>query len=142
MRTLRAKSPAFPTASPAAAACRRPQAGRGRQRFARKSLPGEGAATICGLTGFAYNPTYMAATTNLSAKGQVLLPKALRTSRGWKPGTEFIVEERDGCVVLRPKQRDRVLGWNDLIGCVGCAGPRKTLKQMKEAVARDAKTHR
>src|SRR5229473_3276104 len=34
-----------PIASPAAAACRRPQAGRGRQRFARKSLPGEGAAS-------------------------------------------------------------------------------------------------
>src|SRR5713226_1026747 len=42
---------AFPIASPAAAASPRPQAGRGRQRFARKSLPGEGAATALGLGG-------------------------------------------------------------------------------------------
>jgi len=84
----------------------------------------------------------MAETTKLSTKGQVVLPKALRTSHRWKPGTEFIVEERDGCVVLRPKQRDKALGWNDLIGCVGYKGPRKTLKQMEEAVAREAKRHR
>src|SRR6266446_10006501 len=45
LRTLRAQFPAFSIASPAAAACRRPQAGRGRQRFANKSLPGEGAAS-------------------------------------------------------------------------------------------------
>ncbi len=51
MRPLHAQSPAFPIASPAAAACPRPQAGRGRQRFARKSLPGEGAATALGLGG-------------------------------------------------------------------------------------------
>jgi len=78
----------------------------------------------------------MATTTKLSAKGQVVLPKALRASHRGKPGTEFIVEERDGCVVLRPKKRDKALGWNDLIGCVGYVGPRKTLKQMEEAVAR------
>jgi len=84
----------------------------------------------------------MAATTKLSTKGQVLLPKALRISHGWKPGTEFIVEERDGCVVLRPKKRDKALGWNDLIGCVGYVGPRKTVKQMKEAIATGSRGHR
>ena len=83
----------------------------------------------------------MAATTKLSAKGQVLLPKALTTSHGWKAGTEFIVEDRDGCVVLRPKQRDRALRWHDLIGCVGYVGPRKTLKQMKEAIAAASCAH-
>lgn len=84
----------------------------------------------------------MAATTKLSAKGQVVLPKVLRTSNGWKPGTEFIVEERDGCVVLRPKQRSRALGWHDLIGCVGYVGPRKALKQMKEAMAAESRAHK
>ena len=84
----------------------------------------------------------MADTTKLSTKGQVVLPKALRTSHRWKPGTEFIVEERDGCVVLRPKQRGRALGWHDLIGCVGYAGPRKRLREMEEAVAREAKRQR
>jgi len=84
----------------------------------------------------------MATTTKLTAKGQVLLPKALRISHGWKPGTEFIVEAGDGCIVLRPKTRDKALAWNDLIGCVGCVGPRKTLKQMKEAIAAESRGHK
>src|SRR5712664_595048 len=50
------QSTAFPIASPAAAASPRPLAGRGRQRFARKSLPGEGAATALGLGGLVYDP--------------------------------------------------------------------------------------
>ena len=41
-------------------------------------------------------------TTRLSTKGQIVLPKTIRTSRAWGPGTEFTVEEtRDG-LLLRP----------------------------------------
>jgi AbrB family looped-hinge helix DNA binding protein len=41
------------------------------------------------------------ATTTVSTKGQIILPKAIRDSRGWAAGKELIVEEtRDG-VLLR-----------------------------------------
>ena len=32
-------------------------------------------------------------TTRLSTKGQIVLPKTIRASRAWGPGTEFTVEE-------------------------------------------------
>jgi AbrB family looped-hinge helix DNA binding protein len=31
--------------------------------------------------------------TRLSTKGQIVLPKGIRASRAWGPGTEFTVEE-------------------------------------------------
>ena len=30
-------------------------------------------------------------TTRLSTKGQIVLPKAMRVSRAWGPGTEFTI---------------------------------------------------
>lgn len=42
------------------------------------------------------------ATTIVSTKGQVILPKAIRDGKGWRPGQQLVVEEtRDG-VFLRP----------------------------------------
>lgn len=42
------------------------------------------------------------ATTVVSTKGQVILPKAIRDGQGWRPGQQLVVEEtRDG-VFLRP----------------------------------------
>ncbi len=41
-------------------------------------------------------------TTRLSTKGQVILPKSVRTSRAWMPGTRFAVEETAEGVLLRP----------------------------------------
>src|SRR5580658_3848144 len=52
--------------------------------------------TICGiilLKSYRRTEVLPMETTRLSTKGQIVLPKALRTSRAWKPGTEFIVEE-------------------------------------------------
>lgn len=41
------------------------------------------------------------AITTVSTKGQVILPKAIRDSRGWRAGQKLVVEEtRDG-VLLR-----------------------------------------
>ena len=31
-------------------------------------------------------------TTRLSTKGQIILPKNIRTARAWGPGTEFTIE--------------------------------------------------
>ena len=40
--------------------------------------------------------------TRLSSKGQVIIPKAVRATHGWEPGTEFAIEDRDEGIVLRP----------------------------------------
>ncbi len=41
-------------------------------------------------------------TTKLSSKGQIVLPKAIRQSRRWPPGTEFLVENTPRGILLRP----------------------------------------
>jgi AbrB family looped-hinge helix DNA binding protein len=40
-------------------------------------------------------------TTTLSGKGQIVIPKSLRESRRWRPGTRFIVEEITFGILLK-----------------------------------------
>jgi AbrB family looped-hinge helix DNA binding protein len=48
----------------------------------------------------------MMATTKVSSKGQIVLPKALRDARGWNPGTELeVAEGSNGEVVLFPAKK-------------------------------------
>ena len=39
--------------------------------------------------------------TRLSTKGQVILPKAVRDLKGWKPGEELVVEVTSNGVLLK-----------------------------------------
>ena len=80
----------------------------------------------------------MGATT-LSTKGQIVIPHAIRARRGWKPGTRFEVEDRDGVLILRPVLDVAVAtSLDELIGCAGYTGPARTLEEMDAAVARRA----
>lgn len=76
--------------------------------------------------------------TKLSTKGQVVLPKSIRASHRWKPGTEFVIEVRDEGILLKPKSGAEARTWESLIGCVRYAGPRRTIKEMDDAVAAEA----
>jgi AbrB family looped-hinge helix DNA binding protein len=49
----------------------------------------------------------MAATTRLSAKGQVVIPKTVRDAHHWAPGTEFTVIERPDGILLKPTEPPR-----------------------------------
>jgi AbrB family looped-hinge helix DNA binding protein len=55
-------------------------------------------------------------TTVLSTKGQVILPKAIRDSRGWSAGERLEVVDTEEGVLLRPSPQfeatslDRVFG--------------------------------
>jgi AbrB family looped-hinge helix DNA binding protein len=81
-------------------------------------------------------------TIKLSSRGQVVIPKLLRTAHRWKPGTEFEVEERGEEVVLRPKDRKGKTRLEDLVGCVNYKGPRKTIREIDQAVAEEALRHK
>lgn len=48
-------------------------------------------------------------TYRVGPKGQVVLPKAIRTSLGIEPGDEVTVEPRDGGVFVRRKPRGSAL---------------------------------
>lgn len=74
------------------------------------------------------------ATTRLSTKGQIILPKGLRESRAWGPGTEFIVEETKEGVLLRPARRFPRTTLDQVAGCLKYKGKPKTLAEMDAAI--------
>ena len=84
----------------------------------------------------------MSQTTKLSTKGQVVVPKSLRVAHRWKPGTEFVVQERDGGILLVPKIGSKSGTWDSVLGCLPYSGPRKSIREMDEGVAAEARKHR
>jgi AbrB family looped-hinge helix DNA binding protein len=77
--------------------------------------------------------------TRLSSKGQVVLPKVLRERHGWKEGTEIDVEEVQGGVLLHFASPAGTAALDDLLGCTGYRGPRRSRSEMEEAVSRGAR---
>jgi AbrB family looped-hinge helix DNA binding protein len=78
------------------------------------------------------------ATTKVSTKGQVILPKAVREARRWGPGTELEIEERGDDVVLRLKRPMKKHRLEDVIGILKHEGPPITEEQIREAAAAGA----
>jgi AbrB family looped-hinge helix DNA binding protein len=75
--------------------------------------------------------------TRLSTKGQIVLPKNIRASRSWAPGTEFTVEEtRDG-VLLRPARPFPETDLEEVAGCLPSSRKPKTVAQMHTASERE-----
>jgi AbrB family looped-hinge helix DNA binding protein len=72
--------------------------------------------------------------TKLSSKGQIVLPKRLRESRNWQPGTKFAIEEGKEGLLLRPLLPFPPTRLEDVIGCLPYRGKPKTLRQMRKAV--------
>lgn len=82
------------------------------------------------------------ATTRLSSKGQVVLPSSVRSARRWKPGLELAVENRPEGVLLRPLKPFLQSRLEDVIGSSGYKGPRRTLREMENAILREARKRR
>lgn len=81
-------------------------------------------------------------TTRLSEKGQIVIPKRVRETHGWEAGIEFLIEELDDGVKLKPVKPFVETTIKDVLGCVNYAGPKKTLKDMEAAIAKGAKENR
>ena len=76
-------------------------------------------------------------TTQLSTKGQIVLPKNLCVSRAWGPGTEFTVEETGDGILLRPTGRFPVTVLKEVAGCLRSKRKAKTPAQMRAAIRRE-----
>jgi AbrB family looped-hinge helix DNA binding protein len=76
-------------------------------------------------------------TTRLSTKGQIVLPKSVRTAHAWRPGTELIVEDTGDGVLLRRASRIAKTSLDEVVGCLQFKGKPKTLAQMKGAIGRE-----
>lgn len=84
--------------------------------------------------------SYFLATmkTKVSSKGQVVIPKAYRQKLGWEPGTELIIEEEAGQVLLKPKPIiKKTKSIRDLAGILHKPGMKAhTIEEMDEAVGK------
>ena len=70
--------------------------------------------------------------TRLSNKGQVVIPKAVRLSYGWHAGLEFVIESAGDGIKLKPIKPYEETRIDEVIGCVGYRGPKKSLKDMED----------
>lgn len=77
------------------------------------------------------------AVSRLSTKGQLVLPKEIRTSRAWGPGTEFTIEETEEGILLRPSRRFPPATLASVVGCLKHKGKPATLAEMDAAIGRE-----
>ena len=75
--------------------------------------------------------------TTLSGKGQIVIPKALRESRRWRPGTRFIVEEMNSGILLKPSRKFPITSPQEGLGCTGYRGPAVYVQEMEMEILRD-----
>lgn len=73
-------------------------------------------------------------TTLLSSKGQVIIPKSIRSSHHWKPGTRFVVEDVQGGVLLKPLNCFAATDLKSGLGCTGYKGVTKSLEEIQAAI--------
>jgi AbrB family looped-hinge helix DNA binding protein len=74
-------------------------------------------------------------TTQLSTKGQVILPAAIRRRHGWNPGTVLLVEDTAEGVLLRPARPFAPTRVDAVFGMLRRAGPARTVEEMDAAIA-------
>ncbi len=73
-------------------------------------------------------------TTKLSSKGQVIIPKRLRTNHRWKSGLELSVIDTGDGILLKPKVPFAETTLSEVMACLKYDGPAKTLKEMEQAI--------
>ena len=79
------------------------------------------------------------ATTVVSTKGQVILPKAVRQQRRWDAGTRLTVEDTDEGVLLKAAPLFAATEIDAVFGSLPFAGEAKTIEEMEAAVAAEAR---
>lgn len=78
----------------------------------------------------------------MSSKGQLVLPKQLRESKGLVEGAEVLVEDVPGGVLLTLVAGPQRSSLADLVGCTGYAGAPTSLEDMETAIRKGARARR
>jgi len=76
-------------------------------------------------------------TTKLSSKGQVIIPKPLRTAHHWETGQELVVIDVGDGVLLKPKTPFPESSINDVASCLKFKGKTKTMDDMEQAIRKE-----
>jgi AbrB family looped-hinge helix DNA binding protein len=78
-------------------------------------------------------------TTVISTKGQVILPKAVREDRNWRPGTRLTVEVTADGVLLKSSPSIPRTRSEEVFGILAHSGSPLTLEDMDAAITAEAR---
>lgn len=78
-------------------------------------------------------------STTVSTKGQVILPKAIRSKRRWEAGTKLIVEDTPQGVLLKPAPLFKPTKLDDVFGMLKYDGPLKTIEEMDASIVAEVR---
>ena len=73
-------------------------------------------------------------TTTVSTKGQVILPKAIRSKRRWEAGTKLVVEDTPQGVLLKAAPLFKPTRPEDVFGMLKYDGPPVSIEDMDAAI--------
>lgn len=78
-------------------------------------------------------------TTRLSSKGQIVLPRSIRTAKEWRAGQALSVVSTEEGVLLTPLNPFPATRLEEVAGSLRYRGRAKTIQEMHAAVAKEAK---
>jgi len=78
-------------------------------------------------------------TTRLSSKGQVIIPKSLRTTHHWEAGQELVVVDFGDGILLKPKAPFKETNIGDVASCLKFREKTKSLEDMEAAISKGVK---
>lgn len=75
-------------------------------------------------------------TTKLSSKGQVIIPKSVRSALHWEAGIELLVVDTGEGVLLKRKPPFPETSLDEVAGCLAYSGKPKSIEEMEAAIGR------
>jgi len=79
-------------------------------------------------------------TTKLSSKGQVIIPKEIRSRHHWEPGQELQAIDTNDGILLRSASPFPETTLKEAASCLSYTGKPKTLEDMEEAIKKGARS--
>ena len=73
-------------------------------------------------------------TTKLSSKGQVIIPKPLRSAHHWEAGQELVIIDMDDGILLKPKSPFEETDLSEVAGLLQYQGKAKSIDDMNAAI--------
>jgi len=81
-------------------------------------------------------------TTKLSSKGQVIIPKTLRSRYNWNTGQKLSVIDTGDGILLKPSRTFRKTELEMVAGILKYSGKAVSITEMEEAIKKGAREHK
>lgn len=79
-------------------------------------------------------------TTKLSSKGQVIIPRAFRSSHQWQAGLELMVIDMGDGILLKPRAPFQATDLSNVAGLLKNSVQPKTDEEIKQALQKDIRS--